>query len=103
MVSSQVLRPNASIPGQGIDVGKTVLYRDTWGIPHIYAPTVEAGLYAEGYAQAQDRPVQLLRNLKIAMGEFAEISGEDAIPQDLLSAGTESLVSVRFQATNAST
>ncbi|MCZ6657090.1 MAG: penicillin acylase family protein [Gammaproteobacteria bacterium] len=74
-----------SIPGQGIDVGKTVLYRDTWGIAHIYAPTVEAGLYAEGYAQAQDRPVQLLLNLKIAMGELTEVSGEDAIPQDLLS------------------
>ncbi len=74
-----------AIPGQGDDVGKTVLYRDTWGIPHIYAPTVEAGLFAEGYAQAQDRPVQLLRNLKIAMGEFAEVVGEDAVRQDLLS------------------
>ena len=33
-----------SLPGQGEDAGKTVIYRDTYGVPHIYAPTVEAGL-----------------------------------------------------------
>ncbi|MFM7118808.1 MAG: hypothetical protein ACKOZX_00895, partial [Gammaproteobacteria bacterium] len=22
------------LPGQGDDVGKTVIYRDTWGVPH---------------------------------------------------------------------
>ena len=39
---------NTSLPGTGADVGKTVIYRDTWGVPHIYAPTVEDGLYAQG-------------------------------------------------------
>ena len=44
----------ADLPGTGADAGKTVIYRDTWGVPHIYAPTVEAGLYAQGWAQAED-------------------------------------------------
>lgn len=44
------------LPGEGDDAGRIVLYRDTWGIPHIYAPTPEEGLYAQGWAQAQDRP-----------------------------------------------
>ena len=35
------------MPGTGDDAGKTVIYRDTWGVPHIYAPDVEAGLYAK--------------------------------------------------------
>ena len=45
----------AALPGQGDDIGKTVIYRDSFGVPHIYAPTVEAGLYAQGWAQAEDR------------------------------------------------
>lgn len=72
------------LPGQGEDAGRTVVYRDSWGIPHIYAPSVEAGFYAMGYAQAEDRPDQLLMNLKIAMGELSEIAGEGQIPQDLI-------------------
>jgi acyl-homoserine lactone acylase PvdQ len=44
------------LPGPGGDVGKTVVYRDTWGVPHIYGPTIEAGLYAMGCAPALDRP-----------------------------------------------
>ena len=74
-----------ALPGQGEDGGRVVLYRDTWGIPHIYAPTVAGGLYAQGYAQAEDRPEQLLVNLKMAMGEYAELAGEQAVAQDLLS------------------
>ena len=46
----------AELPGTGDDAGKTVVYRDTWGVPHIYAPSVEAGFYAMGWAQCEDRP-----------------------------------------------
>jgi acyl-homoserine-lactone acylase len=75
--------PAAALPGQGEDAGRTVIYRDTWGVPHIYAPTVEAGLFAMGYAQAQDRPRQLLLNIKTALGELAEVEGPDAVGSDL--------------------
>ena len=54
-------------------------------MPHIYAPTVEAGLYAQGWAQAEDRPTQLLLNLKIALGELTEIKGEEAVQTSLIS------------------
>ena len=40
----------ADLPGTGADTGKTVVYRDTLGVPHIYAPTVEAGMSAMGWA-----------------------------------------------------
>ena len=45
-----------NLPGSGADQDRTVVYRDTFGVPHIYAPTVEDGLYAQGWAQAEDRP-----------------------------------------------
>ena len=55
-----------SLPGTGEDEGLTVIYRDTWGIPHIYAPTDEAGVFAQGYAMAEDRSERLLLNLLTA-------------------------------------
>jgi len=72
------------LPGEGEDTDRTVIYRDTWGIPHIYAPTVAAGFYAMGYAQAEDRPTQLLMNLKIALGELSDVAGEAQVAQDLI-------------------
>jgi acyl-homoserine lactone acylase PvdQ len=77
--------PRATLPGEGDDTGKTVLYRDTWGVPHIYAPTVAAGLYAEGWAQAEDRPRQLLLDLMMGMGEYASVVGKDGLQVDLRS------------------
>lgn len=72
----------APLPGTGDDAGKTVVYRDTWGIPHIYAPTVEAGMYAMGWTQAEDRPRALLENLARALGESARFEGPDGLQND---------------------
>jgi acyl-homoserine lactone acylase PvdQ len=73
----------ADVPGTGDDVGKTVVYRDTWGVPHIYAPTVEAGAYAIGWTQAEDRPEELLKNFLRAMGEIASVEGSGSMKLDL--------------------
>jgi acyl-homoserine-lactone acylase len=70
------------LPGGGDDLGKTVVYRDTWGVPHIYAPTVEAGLFAMGWSQAQDRPEELLKNMLCGMGELASVDGPEALEID---------------------
>ena len=73
---------DAKLPGTGPDAGQTVVYRDTWGVPHIYAPTVEDGLYAMGWAQAQDRPEELLKNLARGMGESTRFEGESGLESD---------------------
>jgi acyl-homoserine lactone acylase PvdQ len=75
----------ADLPGSGGDSGKTVVYRDTWGVPHIYAPTVEAGMYAIGWTQAEDRPEELLKNFMRAMGESASFDGLGEIQSDMVS------------------
>jgi acyl-homoserine lactone acylase PvdQ len=76
---------HAQLPGAGEDSGKTVVYRDTWGIPHIYAPTAEAGMYAMGWAQAQDQPEQLCRNYLMGMGELASVDGAGEVQSDTVS------------------
>ncbi len=84
--ASEASAPTAApLPGQGEDAGKTVVYRDTWGVAHIYAPTAEAGLYAMGWAQAEDRPEQLLQSILIAIGEISSIAGPDQVQTDLRS------------------
>ncbi len=58
------------------------VYRDEFGVPHIYAQT-EADLYrAAGFVTAQDRLWQLDLNRRIAAGRLAEIFGAAAIETD---------------------
>src|SRR5262245_31284680 len=57
------------------DDSATILYRDEYGIPHVYAPTLEASSYAIGYAQAEDRLEELLKNYRRAAGTMAEVFG----------------------------
>lgn len=84
VVACTTVAAQGEVPGAGDDAGKTVIYRDTWGVPHIYAPTVEAGLYAMGWAQAYDRPTQLLENFAQAMGMTAKYQGPGAVQENMV-------------------
>jgi acyl-homoserine lactone acylase PvdQ len=61
----------------------TTIYRDEFGIPHIFAPTLEDASYAVGYAQAEDRLEELLKNYRRASGTMAEVFGPAAFQDDL--------------------
>ena len=61
---------------------KTTLYRDTWGVPHIYAGTLANAAYAMGYAQAEDRLDDLYLNVRMAIGSMAEITGKNMLASD---------------------
>jgi acyl-homoserine lactone acylase PvdQ len=62
----------------------TTLYRDEYGIPHVYAPSLEAAAYAVGYAQAEDRLEELLKNYRRANGTMSEIFGDKYFRDDLI-------------------
>ncbi len=62
---------------------KVTLYRDTWGVPHIYGDTLASAAYAMGYAQAEDRLDDLYLNIRTATGSLSEIAGKEALGQDL--------------------
>ena len=66
----------APAPAPGVDQEPTAtVYRDEYGVPHIYADTAEAGLYASGWLMAQDRLEQMLKNFLLGMGEYSAAFG----------------------------
>jgi acyl-homoserine-lactone acylase len=98
-----VLTSCAHMPGVGPDEGRTVVYRDNWGVPHIYAPSTMAGAYAMGWAQAQDRPEQLLKNYLRAIGQAASVEGSAAVQSDLIAHLWENYAVARRNADRIST
>ncbi|HYM01081.1 MAG TPA: penicillin acylase family protein, partial [Blastocatellia bacterium] len=60
------------------------VYRDEYGIPHVFAKTLEAAAYAVGYAQAEDRLEELLKNYRRAEGTMSEVFGPSYFQQDLI-------------------
>ena len=47
-----IVAPAAAFGDQAPAKGTVTIYRDTWGVPHIYAKTPAEGAYGLGYAQA---------------------------------------------------
>jgi acyl-homoserine lactone acylase PvdQ len=63
---------------------QVTLYRDVWGVPHIYAETELGAFYGQGYAQAEYRLEALLRNYRVAAGTMAEAFGPEFVEQDYI-------------------
>lgn len=51
------------------------LYRDEYGVPHVYAETPEAMAFVFGYAQAEDHLEPMLLAYRMANGRLAEVTG----------------------------
>jgi penicillin G amidase len=60
------------------------ILRDRWGVPHIYAQTVEDLFFAQGYITAKDRLFQIDLWRRIGTGKLAEALGPSAIDRDRL-------------------
>lgn len=56
--------------------------RDEFGVPHIYAESLEDAMRALGYVHAQDRLWQLEMNRRTAAGRLAEALGASALDAD---------------------
>src|SRR6266446_7015604 len=69
---------------EGGGANEATIYRDEFGIPHVFAATLETAAYAVGYAQAEDRLEELLKNYRRANGTMAEVFGPDYFRQDLV-------------------
>lgn len=59
------------------------LNRDEWGVPHIQADTEGQALYAQGYAQAEDRLSSILRSYRLATGQMAAVFGAEWVAHDV--------------------
>lgn len=58
------------------------IYRDSFGVPHIYAETEHDLFFAQGYVHAQDRFWQMDFWRHIGSGRLAEMFGESQIDTD---------------------
>ena len=61
---------------------EVTVYRDQYGTPHIYATTAEGACYGHGYAQANDRLEELLKQYRRATGTMSEAFGAEFLHDD---------------------
>jgi acyl-homoserine lactone acylase PvdQ len=71
-------------PAQGADaLARTVtIYRDTYGVPHVFGRTDASTAFGFAYAQAEDNFPRLEDNFIRALGRSAELAGESALGAD---------------------
>jgi acyl-homoserine lactone acylase PvdQ len=68
---------------------RATIYRDEWGVPHIYGPTDASVVFGAAYVQAEDNWWQVEDNFVRAIGRGAELYGEEALLDDYLARGLE--------------
>ncbi len=56
--------------------------RDRWGVPHVYAPSLDDAFRAQGFLVASERLFQLDFLLRVANGRLAGMVGDLALPLD---------------------
>ena len=78
---SLVLCVTSSVVGADHQV---TIHRDTWGVPHIYADSPASGAYGLGYAQAEDRLLDIYSAIHTGMGTMAEHFGPQYAEQDYI-------------------
>ena len=61
------------------------LYRDEWGVPHVYANNPFAMAFVFGYAQAEDHAENMLLAYRLARGTLAAVLGEPWADSDAFS------------------
>ena len=61
---------------------RAIISRDSLGVPHIEASTLDDVFFAQGFATAQDRLWQMDAVRRAATGELAEVAGAAALESD---------------------
>jgi penicillin amidase len=69
------------MPVPGVQ-GRVEVIRDRWGVPHIYADSVDDLFFAQGYVTAGDRLAQMELQRRLASGRLAEVAGPAALDSD---------------------
>ncbi|MEM9407056.1 MAG: penicillin acylase family protein [Acidobacteriota bacterium] len=75
--------PTADDRRQEERAAAVTIYRDDFGVPHIYGKTDADAVFGLLYAQAEDDFPRIERNYVWATGRLAEVLGEEAVWSDL--------------------
>ncbi len=62
--------------------GRVEVFRDSFGVPHIYASNHHDLFFAQGYVHAQDRFWQMEFSRRVGSGRLSELLGEATLEQD---------------------
>src|SRR5262249_21579877 len=65
------------------------IYRDNWGVPHVYGPTDASVIFGFIYAQAEDNFWQIEDSYIQALGRASEVYGEQSLNADLTNRALE--------------
>lgn len=68
---------------------QVTIYRDTYGVPHIFGKTDASVAFGVGYAQAEDNLLHIEDNYLRATGRAAEVHGTEAFLDDQMARAME--------------
>ena len=62
--------------------GSVTIYRDTYGVPHVFGRTDASTVFGFAYAQAEDNFWRVEENFIMALGRASELYGEKTLNED---------------------
>src|ERR1051325_9577496 len=65
------------------------IYRDTYGVPHVFGRTHASTFFGFAYAQAEDNFWRVEENFILALGRASELYGEKTLDEDRLNHALE--------------
>src|SRR5215470_12326945 len=65
------------------------IYRDTYGVPHIFGRTDASTVFGFAYAQAEDNFWRVEENFILALGRASEVYGQKMLDEDRLNHALE--------------
>jgi acyl-homoserine-lactone acylase len=86
-----VVAAHAQAMGQEMDrlAAKVTIYRDKFGVPHVFGQTDATTAFGFAYAQAEDNFWRVEENFINALGRASEIYGEKGLNEDRLNHALE--------------
>ncbi|MBX3420500.1 MAG: penicillin acylase family protein [Pirellulaceae bacterium] len=88
--SPQVRVQDSASVARAAQMAKTVtIYRDKYGVPHVYGPTDAACMFGFTYAQCEDYFWQVEDGYLRALGLAAQVHGESELPNDIINRGLD--------------
>jgi penicillin amidase len=81
---------NAPLFAQSDKLARDVtIYRDSYGVPHVFGRTDASTVFGFAYAQAEDNFWRVEENFILALGRASELYGEKTLDQDRLNHALE--------------
>jgi acyl-homoserine-lactone acylase len=90
LVAFLCLSPAVAKPQNDDSLARTVtIYRDTYGVPHVFGRTDASTVFGFAYAQAEDNFWRVEENFINALGRASELYGEKSLDEDRLNRALE--------------